>query len=103
MNKDTTQKYNDQLITQSFQAQLSTLKQWIASSFTLDAHLVKPVKELYDRYLLDIRHQTGTLGVKPKTFSKELRMYFAKDVSLQKVRFYYKDKPLIEGVDLIND
>ena len=44
--------------------------------------------------------RTGTLGVRPKTFSKELKFYFEQEVASRKVRFFYKNCPLVNKIEL---
>lgn len=86
--------------TQSHQSQLIYLRKWLGSSLTLNALKMVPIEEFYKEYRRGLIQRTGSLGVKPKTFSKELRLHFEKDIENQRVRFSYYGQPFIEGVTL---
>lgn len=83
-----------------YQLQLEYLNNWLKNSLVLDAYVKHSIEFLYKQYLEDIRHRTATLGVKPKIFSKELRLFFEKEINVQKVRLGYKREPIVEGIDL---
>lgn len=87
-------------IVKSQNSQVASLVKWFDCSLTLDAFVTLPTEQLYNRYLKDLRDNTGSLGVKPKSFSKELKIYLTKEIKAHKVRFCYKGQPLVEGVSL---
>lgn len=77
------------------------MQEWLSSTLKLDAFETHYIGELYERYLVNTRNKTGALGVKRKTFSKELRIFFYKDILSQKVRFDYKGGPIVQGIGFV--
>lgn len=75
------------------------LKTWFDKNLCLNAYSDLPIETLFLKYTANSL-EMGSLPVRPKIFSKELRLHFLKEIEKTRVRLYYSNKPMVNGLDL---